>query len=292
MKRPQKVVHAILKPHHPDIADNHFPLLPEGAVGLHGTQAVQLNPIAHNRDTRFGHTAALHFDFLVRLVCRDDVIGQAAREFLQQDEHVINEQAATARKARSIHFRGQVVMVKDKALAKQLVKACNQNKRVRWIVSVDNIKTIAEEDQQGKYERGSHGVAVLPKVPEETIRWGRRRVTIYLHTLHGLPRGLPWVRWTDDRNLVACSAQRHGFPADARILGIRPILQQHQNSLLGGLLHNYPLPGHRLSWRTIILHFGEQSPPYHLPSIMFVCGFALVVVRFTVRISRFLRTCS
>src|SRR6267154_5683863 len=179
----QQVVHAILEPHHADIANNSFSLRVQRAVRFDGAEILQFNAVAHDGNACFRHMISLHLYFLVRLICSNDAIGETAREFFQPDERVVDEQTSTAREARLIHFRGQVVMVKDKSLAKQFVKGGDKYKSVRWIVRMDNIKSLAEESQQGEQEGGAHGVPVLPKIPEETIACRRLPVAIKAHTV-------------------------------------------------------------------------------------------------------------
>src|SRR5258708_5627169 len=160
---------------------------------------------------------ARHLNFLIRLVCSDDAICKTAREILQQDEHVVDEPTSSARETCLIHFRRQVVMIKNKALAKQLVKGRDEYKCVRWIVSMDNIKSLAEENQQGEHERGGHGVAVLPEVSEKAIGCLRLRIPIKVHTVHCLPRKLAGARRTYDRHPVACSGQCVGLSSNPKV---------------------------------------------------------------------------
>src|SRR5207253_4170032 len=65
------------------------------------------------------------------------------------------------------------------------------------------------------------------------------RIAIYAHPFDHFPRWLARLRRTDDGNGVARSGQRIRFPADAYILRVSLILQQHQDAIIGGRFHKH-----------------------------------------------------
>src|SRR2546429_423563 len=132
-------------------------------------------------------------------------------------------------------------MIKDKSLAKQFVKGGDEYKRVRRIVSMDNIKALAEENQQGEHQRGTHAVPVLPKIPEEAIARRRLRIAINAHTVRCFPKGLARARRTDDRHPVACGGQCIGLSANPKVPRVSLILQEHHYSVIGGRFHESSL---------------------------------------------------
>ena len=167
------------------------------------------------------------------------MIGEETRKFLQQDQRVVNHAVSTAQHARFVHFRRQIMVIKDKALAKHFVKSGDKYKRVRRVVSVDNVKTAAKKNDHRYCKAGGGGVCVFPNVSEKAIRTRRLRIAIYAHTFDHFPRWLPRLRRTDDGNGVARSGQRIRFPADAHILRVSLILQQHQDAIIGGRFHKH-----------------------------------------------------
>src|SRR5437879_13411059 len=96
---------------------------------------------------------------------------------------MVNHAVSTAQHARFIHFRRQIMAIKDKALAKDFVKSGDKYKRVRRVVSVDNGKTAAKKDDHRYCKAGAGGVCVCPNVSEKAIRARQLRIAIYAQTV-------------------------------------------------------------------------------------------------------------
>src|ERR1700720_2205030 len=109
-------------------------------------------------------------------------------------------------------------MVEDKTLAKQFIKSGDKYQGLGWIVGMDDIEALAEEDKQRKCEARGRGVAVLPEVAQETVHRRWRPEAINSNVVHGFAPALPSGGRTDDRNTITRGRQRGGLPTNAMIL--------------------------------------------------------------------------
>src|SRR5258708_27337210 len=118
-------------------------------------------------------------------------------------------------------------MVENETLAKQLIESADKYQGLGRIVGMDDIKALAEEDKQRKCEARGRGIAVLPEVAQETVHRRWRPETINANVVHRFAPALPSGGRADDRNAITRSRQRGGLPANAMILRVRLVFEQH-----------------------------------------------------------------
>jgi hypothetical protein len=94
-------------------------------------------------------------------------------------------------------------MVINKTFAEKFVENRYENKGVRRIVCVDNVKTLAKENEHRKKEAGEHGITVFPYVSQETIGIRRRPIAQDPHAVHCFAERLSLVGRADDGHTIA-----------------------------------------------------------------------------------------
>src|ERR1700732_966628 len=202
MECPQEIVHTVLKSHHANEANECFCFLLHSRVRLNRAATLNLDAIAYDGDTFYGHVVAFHLDLFVGLVGGDDVVGDHASKPLQCEEGSVNDRRATVRKTGTIHLWGQIVMVEDKTLAEQFVESGDKYKGIGWIMGMHNVEALAHEHKQRYCEGCGRAIAVFPKVAQETVHRRWRSETINANVVHGLAPALALGRRTNDRNTV------------------------------------------------------------------------------------------
>ena len=101
-----------------------------------------------------------------------------------------------------------------------------------------HIKTFSPENPQREEERHRRAVAVLPEITQEPVGRRRRTETIHANTVNDLVPDLRSSRRANDRNAVTRAGQGQRLPANAVVLWIGLILQEHQHAVIGRL-HSY-----------------------------------------------------
>src|SRR6267378_48545 len=233
VKRSEQIVHSVLDSHHAHVTDNRDALLAQPRMGIDGTQPTQIRPRSHNRDSIFPHTAAQHLDKFVRLVRGDDQISRPAGELLEEHQRLMDKPVTSASQASQVHLGSKIVLIEHEPLPKQLVEKGYQDKRIGRIVSMKDIKSLANPDPQREQERRQHRTAVLPKVSPETTSPSRRTVSIHLYAPDALPSKLSRCGRTNHGYAITCDRKRGGFELHTSVLGVGTVLQEHEDASLG-----------------------------------------------------------
>src|SRR5437879_12604190 len=100
MKRSKQVIHSVLESHHSQVPDNRDALLAQPRMRMDNPQAAQVRPCAHNGNSLFRNTIALHLNKFVRLVGGNDQISHSAGELLEKNQHLMHEPVTSASLAR------------------------------------------------------------------------------------------------------------------------------------------------------------------------------------------------
>ena len=91
---------------------------------------------------------ALHFNRLVGLIRGDDVIRKPAREFLEEDQQLIDRPLGPSTEPGFVHLRREIVVVEDEAHTEQLVKGSDKDEQVGRVIGVNDIEAVSRENDQ------------------------------------------------------------------------------------------------------------------------------------------------
>ena len=114
-ERAQRVVDAVLRSHHAQVADEVAAAAPERLVGRDGDEAREIGRAAHHRGALGRDSTATLRDAAVALVRRDHVVGQPEGGLLEQLRG--EQQRPAGAEARTEQLGHQVVVVEDEARA-------------------------------------------------------------------------------------------------------------------------------------------------------------------------------
>src|SRR5688500_1853012 len=84
------------------------------------------------------------------------------------------------------HLWRKIMLVKDEALAKELVEDRNQDKEIRRVVGIDHIKSSAHKHIEGDQESRHQRIAVFKEIAHSTFCHKEHRIAVDVNALHDL----------------------------------------------------------------------------------------------------------
>ncbi len=158
------------------------------------------------------------------------MVGHPKRDPLEEQEHLADDTPSSGAVDRVVHFRGEIMVIEDDPLSRQLCRQCRRPERIRRIVEMDHVESSPDQHAKDHHERCGGGVQVLDEIRPQarTGRW--RRVPSHMNSINRLgPRPTVSVR-RDDRDVVAGRRERQRFQPDSRVGRVPIVLDHHQDA--------------------------------------------------------------
>ena len=183
----QEVLDAVLIPHDSEVSDDRRGPRPQALVAAYGLEIFEIGAIPNDRDPSRRDASAPRLDLSVGLVRGDDAVRQAARDPFQDDQELEDDPPRARPEARDVHLRGDVVVIEDESFSEQeLVDRADQDERVRRVVRMDDVESMATENPDRELQRHKRRVNVLEDVSERSLRPDAPVVAIDVHPADGL----------------------------------------------------------------------------------------------------------
>lgn len=214
---------------YPDISDEESAAAPQSGIGWHQFDALEVRAIAHNENAVAAFSAAFRRQPTEGLIGDNRDVRHLEREAFKQEQHAVGKAAAT--EFRLEDFGGQIVLIEDVALAKQLEHCADHKDRIGRIAALYDVEPASSANPASEHDLPEKRIRVLDQISDRPFGFDRKRVTIDRDPFeHFVSQRIAPSSRADDRYLVSLASQGAGLLPDSPIERNWQVLDDDEDS--------------------------------------------------------------